>query len=75
VPVDTVKCGAMFGYTQETNALNFETCGWPGNVETDLIPLKKLIQELLHRSHFLIPTTPMHSTSKLVDGPEMLKPT
>jgi hypothetical protein len=44
------QCGAMFGYTQETNALNFETCEWPGNVETDLIPLKKFVQELLRRS-------------------------
>src|ERR1700742_581756 len=35
---------------QEANALNFETCEWLVNVEIDLIPLKKFVQELLHRS-------------------------
>jgi hypothetical protein len=38
--------------TQETNALNFEACEWPKNIETNLIPLKKFVQELLHRSRF-----------------------
>jgi hypothetical protein len=44
------QCGATFGYTQETNALNFETCEWSAKVETDLIPLKKFVQELLRGS-------------------------